>query len=134
MAEWTKPQQDAIDARGRNILVSAAAGSGKTSVLVARVIGMITDPVNPVRLDRILMVTFTKAAAAEMKHRISKSLMESIKANPSDERLREQMNLINSAKISTIDSFCTSLYSSARTYFSLLFIIGANIHPRSTQS
>ena len=67
---WTESQQNAIDARGRNILVSAAAGSGKTAVLVARVIKLITDRENPVDIDKFLIVTFTNAAAAEMKSRI----------------------------------------------------------------
>ena len=67
---WTESQQNAIDARGRNILVSAAAGSGKTAVLVARVIKLITDRENPVDIDKFLIVTFTNAAAEEMKSRI----------------------------------------------------------------
>ena len=65
--EWTKEQQDVIDFRNRDILVSAAAGSGKTAVLVARIIQRILDPQNPVDIDRLLVVTFTKAAAAEMR-------------------------------------------------------------------
>ena len=72
MPKWTKPQQNAIDARNSNILVSAAAGSGKTAVLVERVIKLITDVRNNVDVDRLLIVTFTNAAAAEMKSRISK--------------------------------------------------------------
>ena len=65
--EWTKEQQNVIDFRNRDILVSAAAGSGKTAVLVARIIQRILDPQNPVDIDRLLVVTFTKAAAAEMR-------------------------------------------------------------------
>ena len=68
--EWTKEQQNVIDFRNRDILVSAAAGSGKTAVLVARIIQRILDPQNPVDIDRLLVVTFTKAAAAEMRERI----------------------------------------------------------------
>ncbi|MCR2023480.1 UvrD-helicase domain-containing protein, partial [Blautia pseudococcoides] len=67
---WTTEQQKVIDARGCNILVSAAAGSGKTAVLVERIITMITDPVHPVDIDRLLIVTFTRAAAGEMRERI----------------------------------------------------------------
>ena len=67
---WTKEQQKVIDLRGRNILVSAAAGSGKTAVLVERIITMLTAENNPVDVDRLLIVTFTEAAAAEMKERI----------------------------------------------------------------
>ena len=74
MPEWTTQQNDAINARGRNILVSAAAGSGKTAVLVERVIKKITDNENPVDIDKLLIVTFTNNAAAEMKSRITKSL------------------------------------------------------------
>lgn len=73
MPEWTTQQNDAINARGRNILVSAAAGSGKTAVLVERVIKKITDNENPVDIDKLLIVTFTNNAAAEMKSRITKS-------------------------------------------------------------
>ena len=69
--EWTKEQQNVIDFRNRDILVSAAAGSGKTAVIVARIIQRILDPQNPVDIDRLLVVTFTKAAAAEMRERIA---------------------------------------------------------------
>ena len=74
MPQWTPQQNNAITARGRNILVSAAAGSGKTAVLVERVTQMITDRDNSVDIDSLLIVTFTNAAAAEMRYRISKSL------------------------------------------------------------
>ena len=72
--KWTKDQQKVIELRNRNILVSAAAGSGKTAVLVERIIQMITDKDNPIDVDRLLVVTFTKAAAREMKERISKEI------------------------------------------------------------
>ena len=68
--KWTEEQQKVIDTRDRNILVSAAAGSGKTAVLVARILALVTDPVRPVDIDRLLIVTFTNAAAAEMRQRI----------------------------------------------------------------
>ena len=72
MPKWTDSQNNAINARGSNIIVSAAAGSGKTAVLVQRVINMITDENNPVSIDKLLIVTFTNAAAAEMRARIAK--------------------------------------------------------------
>ncbi len=109
MPEWTTQQNNAIDARGRNILVSAAAGSGKTAVLVERVIKLITDKTKPVEIDRLLIVTFTNAAAAEMRSRISKSLNELIGKNPDDEFFRKQLSLLPCADICTIDAFCMKL-------------------------
>lgn len=109
MPEWTTGQKNAIEARNRNILVSAAAGSGKTAVLVERVIKLITDHENPVDIDKLLLVTFTNAAAAEMKSRISKSLTKLIKENPDEAFYRHQLSLLPNAKICTIDSFCGSL-------------------------
>lgn len=109
MPQWTAGQSNAITARNKNILVSAAAGSGKTAVLVERVIRLITDKSNPVDIDRLLIVTFTNAAAAEMRYRISKSLNELIKTNPHDSFYKHQLSLLPNAKISTIDAFCTSL-------------------------
>ena len=111
---WTENQQKAIDARGKNILVSAAAGSGKTAVLVERVISMITDKALGVSLDSLLIVTFTNAAAAEMKSRISKSLNRLISENPQEEYYRKQLSLLSLADICTIDSFCIRL---VREYF-----------------
>ena len=72
--EWTREQKQVISLRNRNILVSAAAGSGKTAVLVERIISVVTDPVHPVDIDRLLVVTFTRAAAGEMKERIGRAL------------------------------------------------------------
>lgn len=109
MPQWTPQQHDAITASGRNILVSAAAGSGKTAVLVERVIRMITDPNHPVDIDRLLIVTFTNAAAAEMRYRISKSLNARIKENPAESFYRKQLSLLPNARICTIDAFCTNL-------------------------
>lgn len=114
MPQWTTQQNDAIKARGRNILVSAAAGSGKTAVLVERVKQLITDKSNPVSIENLLIVTFTNAAAAEMKYRISKSLNDLIRDNPGDNFYRNQLSLLPNAKICTIDSFCTNL---VREYF-----------------
>lgn len=109
MPQWTPQQNNAITARNRNILVSAAAGSGKTAVLVERVIGIITDPENPVDIDKLLIVTFTNAAAAEMKARISRSLTALIKEHPGEPFYKKQLSLLPSANICTIDSFCSSI-------------------------
>lgn len=106
---WTPSQQNAIHAQNGSLLVSAAAGSGKTAVLVERVIERITDPVNPVDADRLLVVTFTRAAAAEMKERISIKLDGLIAENPHDSMLRRQQLLLSKANISTIHSFCSEL-------------------------
>ena len=110
--QWTQAQKDAVEARGA-LLLSAAAGSGKTTVLTERVIGLITDPEHPIDADRILIVTFTRAAAAEMKDRISRSLAQRLAAAPREERpaLRRQQMLLEKAQISTVDSFCMDLVS-----------------------
>ena len=79
---WTEEQQRVIGARGNNLLVSAAAGSGKTAVLVERIIGRILDPADPVDLDELLIVTFTRAAAGEMKERIMKRLADAMEHDP----------------------------------------------------
>ncbi len=106
---WTEAQKDAINAKGGNILVSAAAGSGKTAVLVERVTRRILDRENPVRADRFLIVTFTRAAAGEMRERIDAAVNELIAKNPGDSWLVNQKMLLSAAKICTIDSFCSSL-------------------------
>ncbi len=109
MPEWTTQQNNAINARGRNILVSAAAGSGKTAVLVERVIKKITDNENPVDIDKLLIVTFTNNAAAEMKSRITKSLKDILRNEPFNKNALRQLNLMSNAQICTIDSFCIRL-------------------------
>lgn len=109
MPKWTPQQNNAITARGRNILVSAAAGSGKTAVLVERVIKKITDSENPVDIDKLLIVTFTNNAASEMKFRITKSLKEILRKEPFNQNAQRQLNLMPNAKICTIDSFCINL-------------------------
>lgn len=101
-------QAKAIHARG-NILVSAAAGSGKTAVLVERVIERILDPADPVDADRLLVVTFTNAAATEMKQRISAGIGERLRQNPGDPALLRQRALLASAPICTMDSYCLQL-------------------------
>ncbi len=103
---WTEEQQRVIDARDRSLLVSAAAGSGKTAVLVARILSCVTDSENPIDVDELLVVTFTNAAAAEMRERLLSSLSEAADANPTDLHLQRQMALIHNAEITTIDSFC----------------------------
>lgn len=109
MPKWTPQQNNAITARGRNILVSAAAGSGKTAVLVERVIKKITDSKNPIDIDKLLIVTFTNNAASEMKFRITKSLKEILRNEPFNQNAQRQLNLMPNAKICTIDSFCINL-------------------------
>ncbi len=107
--EWTAGQHDAIFAQGGSLLVSAAAGSGKTAVLVRRVIERITDPENPVDADRLLVVTFTKAAAAEMSARIEAQVSALLEADPYNVCLQRQQILLTRARICTIDSFCADL-------------------------
>ncbi|KOC52116.1 helicase-exonuclease AddAB subunit AddA [Clostridium botulinum] len=104
--KWTKEQQQAIDIHGCNLLVSAAAGSGKTAVLVERIIKMITDLKNPVDIDRLLVVTFTNAAASEMKERIAKAIGKELTKHPKSRQLQRQLTLLNRASITTIHSFC----------------------------
>lgn len=106
---WTEQQKTAIEARNGSILVSAAAGSGKTAVLVERVIRRITDENKPCPANNLLIVTFTKAAANEMRERINAALDEKIKNNPGNAYLQEQQMLLPDAQICTIDSFCNSL-------------------------
>lgn len=106
---WTKDQQKVIDLRNRNILVSAAAGSGKTAVLVERIITMITEGEHPVDIDRLLIVTFTNAAAAEMRERIGNAIEKKLEEMPENEHLQKQMTLIHSAQITTIHSFCLNV-------------------------
>lgn len=103
---WTKEQQQVIDLRNRNILVSAAAGSGKTAVLVERIKELVLDKKHPVDIDHLLVVTFTNAAAAQMKERVAKALEKALQENPSDVRLQQQAALVQNAQITTIDSFC----------------------------
>ncbi len=114
---WTTEQKKVIELRKRNILVSAAAGSGKTAVLVERIITMLTDKKNPVDVDRLLIVTFTEAAAAEMKERISIAIEKALETEPENVHLQRQATLIHNASITTIHSFCLSVI---REYFHVL--------------
>ncbi len=104
---WTKEQEEVISLRDCNILVSAAAGSGKTAVLVERILSRVTDPLHPMDIDRLLVVTFTRAAAGEMKERIGRALEEKLRADPENEHLQRQGVLLHHAQISTIHGFCT---------------------------
>ncbi len=109
---WTEEQQKVIDTRGCNILVSAAAGSGKTAVLVARILKMITDKERPVDIDRLLVVTFTNAAAAEMRERIRDALEKRAEEEPDNVHLQRQLVLVHNARITTIHSFCLNVLRS----------------------
>lgn len=104
--KWTDAQRRVIELRNKNILVSAAAGSGKTAVLVERIIEKILDKKHPMDIDRFLIVTFTKAAAGEMRERISNAIEEALYNDPLNEHLIKQSVLVHRASICTIDSFC----------------------------
>lgn len=108
--DFTPEQNYVIENRDHNLLVSAAAGSGKTAVLVERIVKRVTDPDDPVKVDSIVVVTFTKAAAAEMKQRLTNALEE----NP---KLIKQLSLVDNAHISTIDSFCAYI---VRNYYNVI--------------
>lgn len=106
---WTKAQRRAITARGRNLLVAAGAGAGKTAVLVERIIGRLTDQFDPIDVDQLLVVTFTNAAAAEMRERIAGAVAAQLAARPEDARLARQLALLGRASIATLHSFCLDL-------------------------
>lgn len=106
---WTDAQLRAITSRGGALLVSAAAGSGKTAVLVERVIRRLLDTEDPCNIDEFLIVTFTKAAAAEMKAKIADALTEKLLSSPENRRLRRQLTLLDRAQITTVHSFCAYL-------------------------
>lgn len=109
MPEWTPEQKNAITARGGTVLVSAAAGSGKTAVLVERVVERICDESDPCDINEMLIVTFTRMAAGEMRERIAAALARRSAADPANRRLARQQVLIDQASIGTIDSFCAAL-------------------------
>jgi len=110
--KWTNEQLNAIDIIEKNLLVSAGAGSGKTAVLVERIIKRISNKENPIDIDRLLVMTFTNAAAYEMKERIRNSLYLKIKENPDNQNLSRQLLLLNRAVINTIHSFCKEVIRS----------------------
>lgn len=111
MTDWTKEQNEAIVSRGSNLLISAAAGSGKTAVLVERIVRLVVD--DKIDIDKLLIVTFTKAAAGEMRERIALKIAEELEVNGSDkEHIRKQLTLLNRANISTLHAFCMNVVKS----------------------
>ena len=110
MAEKLTPQQaQAVQDRGGKLLVSAAAGSGKTKVLVDRLLGYLTDPYHPANLDEFLIITYTKAAASELRGKIAAKLTERIAQDPENRHLQKQMQRLFLTKISTVHGFCSDL-------------------------
>ena len=110
MAEQLTPQQyEAVHNRGGKLLVSAAAGSGKTKVLVDRLLSYLMDPSDPANMDDFLIITYTKAAAAELRGKIAAKISETIAANPGNLHLQKQMQRLYLAKISTVHSFCADI-------------------------
>lgn len=107
--EWTKEQSAAIAARGKTLLVSAAAGSGKTATLTERIIRSLLDPEHPADLSRLLIVTFTNAAVEELRERIDRALREALRAHPENAALERQLFLLPTATICTIDAFCNDI-------------------------
>ncbi len=107
--EWTPEQKKAIETRGCNVLVAAAAGSGKTAVLVERIVRLITDPDAPTDIDKMLVTTFTEAAASKMKHEIAQALEKRLEATPGDKNLSRQLVLLDNARICTVHAFCMRL-------------------------
>lgn len=103
---WTKEQQLAIDLRGKDLLLGAAAGSGKTAVLVERIVQIITNKENPVDIDELLVLTFTSAAASEMRERVGIAIQKRVEEDPDNEHLQRQLVLLPKAFITTIHSFC----------------------------
>ena len=104
--KWTEEQLSAIETRNSNLLIAAAAGSGKTAVLVERIIRIITDEENPVDIDKLLVVTFTSAAASEMRERIASAITKALEKNPNSTNLQKQLTLLSRANITTMHSFC----------------------------
>ncbi|XJZ28135.1 helicase-exonuclease AddAB subunit AddA [Bacillota bacterium Lsc_1132] len=114
---WTEDQWKAIMAKNKNILVAAAAGSGKTAVLVERIIQKLLSREEPLNVDELLVVTFTSASAAEMRHRIGEALEAALIREPDSKNLRKQLGLLNKASISTLHSFCMDVI---RKYYYLI--------------
>ena len=112
MPNWTPEQTEAIVTTGRDVLVSASAGTGKTAVLVERIVRLVLDAAAPVDVDRLLVVTFTEAAAAEMREKIATALRARAADSPDSERARRQAVLLDRAQISTIHAFCSTLIRS----------------------
>ncbi|HBH0383954.1 TPA: helicase-exonuclease AddAB subunit AddA [Clostridioides difficile] len=110
--KWTKEQLEVIGSRECNLLVAASAGSGKTAVLVERIIQMITSRENPIDIDKLLVVTFTNAAASEMRERIGDAIGKALDENPENKHLQNQLVLLNKSSITTIHSFCLDVIKS----------------------
>ena len=110
--KWTKEQSRVLKVRDKNVLVSAAAGSGKTAVLVERIIRLVTE--ENVDVDSLVVVTFTEAAAGEMRERILKAIEKRSKEEPDNDHLQKQISYIHNARITTIHSFCLDI---VRQYF-----------------
>ncbi len=125
--KWTKEQLQAIKEKGSNILVAAAAGSGKTAVLVERIIGKIIN--DKIDIDKLLVVTFTNAAAAEMRERVLEAIYQKLDETSENEHLQKQITLLNKASICTIDSFCLDV---VRNYFYELKNISPNFRIADT--
>ncbi|WP_226576828.1 helicase-exonuclease AddAB subunit AddA [Halobacillus litoralis] len=106
MVSWTEEQERAIYSHGSNILVAAAAGSGKTAVLVERIIQKLLHKSDPVDIDSLLVVTFTNAAAQEMRNRVGQALAKALEENPGSHHLKKQLSLLQNASISTLHAFC----------------------------
>ena len=117
--KWSDAQLDAIESRGEDLLVSAAAGSGKTAVLAQRIVRILTDKQNPVDPSRLLILTYTRAAASQMRERIGEGLDKQIRQDPENRLLRRQRLLLETARISTIHSLCSDLI---QTHFDVLDI------------
>ena len=116
--QWSAEQNRIIEERGHNILVSAAAGSGKTAVLIERIFQRIMDPENPVQVDQFVVVTFTRAAAAQMKDRLRERMEEALAENPDQPHLQRQMGLLSSAHISiSPDSYSFALATNSLISF-----------------
>lgn len=109
MTRWTEEQTQAIYTAGQDILVAAAAGSGKTAVLVERIIQKVINEDHPINIDQLLVVTFTNAAAQEMRNRVSLALEQALEAKPDSKHLKQQLTLLQQASISTLHSFCLEL-------------------------
>jgi len=110
---WTPEQQKAIDTRDRTLLVSAAAGSGKTATLTERIIRSILDEENPMDIGRMLIATYTNAAVDELRERIGRAIKDAARKNPDNQRLEEQLLKLKDAKILTITAFCNSILRSS---------------------
>ena len=115
--KWTREQEQVIRLRGKNLLVSAAAGSGKTAVLVERILSLVTDPDHPIDVDELLIVTFTRAAAGEMRERIGQALQKAVGEDPDNDHLQRQQTLLHHAQISTIHGFCSYVI---QNYFQMI--------------